>query len=138
MDHTILVVDDEVDIRELVVYILEDAGFTVLEARTGAEALGILASQHIDLLILDIMLPDMRGWDIARELDTNITDSPVPVVVFTVRSPGQDEDELACLQPGCFIQKPFERLELLQAVDALLHTDIMRREALSAIPITSP
>lgn len=118
MDRSILVVDDEVDIRELVVLILRDAGFMVAEAQSGMEALALLATRRFDLLILDIMLPDMRGWEICWQLAA--THAELPVIVFTVRSPMQDEAEMACMKPDRFIHKPFDRQDLLDAVSDLL------------------
>lgn len=71
--QTLLIVDDEADIREILAFNLEQAGFTCLQATNGQQALTILAEQNVDLILLDVMMPGMSGFEVARQ----ITDTPI-------------------------------------------------------------
>ena len=114
----ILVVDDEARMRKLVSDFLTKSGYTVLEAGDGSEALDIFFEQKdIALVILDVMMPKMDGWQTCREIRQY---SKVPIIMLTARS--DEKDELQGFQLGVdeFISKPFSPKILVARVEAIL------------------
>lgn len=113
----ILVVDDEGGIIRLISMYLEREGFRALPARTGAEALEIVANNAPSLVILDIMLPDIDGWEVCREIRRT---SDVPIIMLTARE--SDEDKIVGLEMGAddYVTKPFVPRELVARVKAIL------------------
>ena len=114
----ILVVDDESRMRKLVRDFLERAGFQVLEAGDGMEALDLFyEDQGISLIILDVMMPKMDGWEVCREIRK---ESKVPIIMLTAR--GEERDELNGFELGVdeYISKPFSPKSLVARVNALL------------------
>lgn len=114
----ILVVDDESRMRKLVRDFLERAGFQVLEAGDGMEALDVFFdNQDIGLIILDVMMPKMDGWEVCREIRK---ESTVPIIMLTAR--GEERDELNGFELGVdeYISKPFSPKILVARVNALL------------------
>jgi two-component system OmpR family response regulator len=116
---TILVVDDDPHIRELVGVFLREEGFSVLEAADGREALALLETTRADLVILDIMMPNMDGWQLCREL-RELYDTPM--LMLTAK--GETSQKIKGFQLGTddYLVKPFEPLELVARVKALLRT----------------
>jgi DNA-binding response OmpR family regulator len=112
---TVLVVEDERDIREVLRRFLERAGHAVLTAATGAEGLRLIDTCHVDLLLLDLGLPDIDGTDILREVVGTL-----PVIVLTARS--DTRDRIAGLQEGAddYVVKPFSPTEVVLRVRAVL------------------
>ena len=117
MAATVLLVEDERKLRELVRSYLERAGFTVLSAGSGAEAITVAASAAPDLVILDLGLPDVPGETVAREVRAA---GPVPIVMLTART--AEEDRIAGLELGAddYVTKPFSPRELVLRVQAIL------------------
>jgi two-component system, OmpR family, response regulator len=113
----ILIVDDDAHIRELVKVFLHNEGFDVIEAGDGLEALKKLESARADLVILDIMMPNMDGWELCRQL-REATD--IPLLMLTAR--GETSQKIKGFQLGTddYLVKPFEPLELVMRVKALL------------------
>lgn len=117
-DNTILVVDDEQRMRKLVRDFLVKYDFTVLEAANGEEAVDVfLANKDIVLVILDVMMPKMDGWQTCREIRQY---SKVPIIMLTAR--GDERDELRGFELGVdeYIAKPFSPKILVARVQALL------------------
>ena len=125
---TILVVDDERKIRDLVRSYLEREGYSVLVADTGQRALETVERAHPDLLVLDLMLPDLTGEEIARNVRSH---SDLPIIMLTAKA-GED-DRVAGLRLGAddYLVKPFSPRELVARVDAVL-----RRAGGGATPAT--
>ena len=114
----ILVVDDESRMRKLVRDFLEREGYAVLEAGDGMEAMDIFYEEKdIALIILDVMMPKMDGWQVCREIRVN---SKVPIIMLTAR--GDERDELQGFQLGVdeYISKPFSPKILVARVEAIL------------------
>ena len=113
----ILVVDDESRMRKLVKDFLQREGYSVLEAGDGMEAMDIFYEQKIDLVILDVMMPRMDGWQTCREIRR---DSTVPIIMLTARS--EERDELQGFELGVdeYISKPFSPKILVARVEAIL------------------
>jgi DNA-binding response OmpR family regulator len=114
---TILVVDDEISIQELVKLYLEKEGFSVEPAGSGKEALQLLDVVKPSLVVLDIMLPDMSGFDVCRELRQR---ADVPVLMLTARK--DDIDKILGLEMGAddYLTKPFNPRELVARIRAVL------------------
>ena len=114
---TILVVDDEISIQELVRLYLENEGFRVESAGSGKEALERIDVVKPSLVVLDIMLPDMNGLDVCRELRQR---ADVPVLMLTARK--DDIDKILGLEMGAddYLTKPFNPRELVARIRAVL------------------
>src|ERR1035437_5323428 len=114
---TVLVVEDEYKRRELVRSYLERAGLVVLSTGSGAEALHFAQHSPIDLVVLDLGLPDVPGEEVARELRAA---SDVPIVMLTAKS--EEQDRIAGLELGAddYMTKPFSPRELVLRVQAVL------------------
>jgi DNA-binding response OmpR family regulator len=117
MAATILLVEDERKLRDLVRSYLERAGFTVLSTSSGAEALSLTASAVPDLLVLDLGLPDVSGETVAREIRAN---GKIPILMLTAKS--SEEDRVKGLELGAddYVTKPFSPRELVLRVQAIL------------------
>jgi len=113
----ILVVDDDPHIRELVRVFLGRDGFEVIEASDGVEALLKLDSLKADLAVIDVMMPNMDGWELCRELRATFD---IPILMLTAKA--ETVDKLKGFQAGTddYLIKPFEPLELVARVNALL------------------
>jgi DNA-binding response OmpR family regulator len=117
MAATVLLVEDERKLRDLVRSYLERAGFTVLSTESGAEALTLAASASPDLVVLDLGLPDVAGETVARELRAA---GPIPILILTAKS--AEEDRIRGLELGAddYVTKPFSPRELVLRVQAIL------------------
>ncbi|MFC9774339.1 response regulator transcription factor [Paenibacillus chitinolyticus] len=115
---TILVADDDANIRELVCLFLRNDGFSTAEAADGKEALAVYTSTHIDLVVLDIMMPIMDGWTLCKELRRANPD--LPLLMLTAR--GETWEKVKGFELGTddYLTKPFDPLELTVRVKALL------------------
>jgi DNA-binding response OmpR family regulator len=123
----ILLVEDDHRLAEMVAEYLGEAGFRVSRAASGAAGLEKLAREPYDALVLDLMLPDMDGLDLCRQLRTR---SDIPVLMLTAR--GDSADRVVGLEIGAddYLPKPFQPRELLARLRAIL-----RRRGASAAPI---
>lgn len=113
----ILVVDDDPNIRELVRVFLQNEGFTVYEAADGMDALTQLESLKADLTILDVMMPNMDGWELCRELRASFD---MPLLMLTAKGETTQKVKGFDLGADDYLVKPFEPLELVARVKALL------------------
>lgn len=115
----VLVVDDEPDTLELVKLVLESGGFETLLAASGTQALEQIERTRPDLVLLDIMMPDMDGWDVFRKIKEK--DPKIPVAILTAKA--QNIDRLLglhVLKADDYITKPFGKNELINKVRKLL------------------
>lgn len=117
MSELILIVDDEVSIRELIRFNLEKEGFYTVSAGDGPEALEIFRSKRPDLVLLDIMLPTMDGWEVCKILRR---ESNVPIIMLTAK--GDESERISGLEMGAddYITKPFSPKELIARIRAVL------------------
>ncbi|MGG1637748.1 response regulator transcription factor [Paenibacillus sp. NRS-1760] len=114
----ILIADDDAHIRELMSLFLKNEGFEILEAKDGAEAQGIWENNQIDMVILDIMMPHVDGWELCREIRR--IDSNIPLLMVTAK--GESVQKVKGFQLGTddYLTKPFDPMELVMRVKALL------------------
>jgi two-component system phosphate regulon response regulator PhoB len=117
---TILVVEDEPDIRALVVHHLRREGFACRTAATGAEALREVRASLPDLVLLDVMLPEVDGLEVCRRLRADARTAAVPVIMLTARA--DEVDRVVGLELGAddYVAKPFSPKELVARVRAVL------------------
>ncbi len=120
MSKKILVVDDEENIVELVKFNLEQEGYQVTSAYTGKKALDLIKEDRFDLVILDLMLPEMDGFDICRKIRNKTGINRLPVIMLSAKS--EEVDKVLGLEIGAddYITKPFSPRELLARVKAVL------------------
>ena len=116
MPKKILIVEDEANIRELLRLYLERAGYTVLEAENGVEGIKKWKSDKPDMLLLDVMMPVMDGWEVCREIRA---ESDVPIIMLTAK--GETADRVSGLEMGAddYIVKPLEMPEVIARVRAV-------------------
>ena len=129
LNQKILVVDDEEHIRKIVKFQLEKAGYTVETARDGAEALEIIQKSPPDLILLDLMMPKMDGYEVCKRLKNNYQTSHIPIIMVTAKS--NLEDKLQGFEGGAndYIAKPFAISELLLRVRNVLQWSQLQRQA---------
>ena len=113
--HTILIVDDEKEIRDLIEIYLKNEGYTVLSAATGLEAMQLVAKESIDLIILDVMMPVVNGIDACIKIREKYN---IPIIMLSAKV--EDIDKILGLSVGAddYLAKPFNPLELIARVKA--------------------
>lgn len=117
MQRTILVVEDELILREIIKDYLMNDGYKVIEAADGKEGLNLFQTNEVHLIILDIMLPEMDGWSVCRRIRKN---SDVPIIMLTARV--DEDDALLGFELGAddYVTKPYSPLVLLARAKRLL------------------
>jgi len=118
----ILVVDDNQDVRELIVHILKNAGFEVSEASDGEKALQILSAISFDLVLLDVMMPGISGLEVLQKIrtGTNKKIRDIPVMMLTAKSSINDVDQALAIGANSYVVKPFRSNSIKEKVQALL------------------
>lgn len=115
----ILLVDDEEDILDFLELILEEQGYSVVKANSGREALAAAQMHRPELILLDIMMPEMDGWEVLKLLKADEEVSDIPVAMLTART--EMKDKIQGLQEGAvdYICKPFATKELLEKLQII-------------------
>jgi DNA-binding response OmpR family regulator len=118
----VMIVDDEVHIVELVKVVLEDTNYEILEAYDGQEALDKIIAEKPDLVLLDIMIPRLDGYEVCMRLKADDTTKSIPIVMLTAK--GQEVDKVKGYQSGAdsYMTKPFSPLRLLTELEERLST----------------
>ena len=118
--HTILVVDDETSIREMLVISLESAGYNVLQAENAKTAHSLVLDKHPDLILLDWMMPVTTGLELLRRLKRDEMTDHIPVIMLTAKA--EESSKISGLDSGAddYIAKPFSPRELLSRIKAIL------------------
>ena len=130
MRNKILVVDDDLNICELLKLYLENEGYTVFTANDGQAAVDTFAAKTPDLVLLDIMLPKMDGWQVCREIRKN---SSAPIIMLTAK--GETFDKVLGLELGAddYVTKPFDAKEVMARIKAVLRRTKGEGEAAGAV-----
>lgn len=117
MKHKLLLVEDEALVREIVTDYFENEQWTIYEAETGVLALDLFERHSIDLVILDIMLPELDGWTVCKQIRKS---SDVPIIMLTAK--GEDDDKVLGYELGAddYVTKPFSPRVLVAQAKALL------------------
>jgi len=116
----ILIADDDPDIRDLVAFKLEQAGFDVVAVEDGLSALSATRSDPPDLVVLDVMMPGMSGIDVCRELRASEATATLPIILLTARAQEGDVEVGFGAGADDYIVKPFSPRELVSRVEAVL------------------
>lgn len=129
---TILIVEDEEDLRQVLTFNLESAGHRVLAAERGADGLRMAREEKPDLMLLDVMLPDVTGLDVCRQIKAEPATARICVVMLTAR--GEEIDRVVGFELGAddYVTKPFSVRELTLRINAIL-----RRNVTAAVEETS-
>ena len=116
----ILVVDDEAAQREVVIYNLEAAGFEVISADNGEDALLMAYEEHPNLIVLDWMMPKLSGLEVCRELRSKKETKEIPIILLSARS--EDLDKVRGLEMGAddYVSKPYSVVELMARINTQL------------------
>lgn len=117
---TILVADDEEDLRELVTYRLTRSGYRVIGAGDGQEAFDLAAERTPDLMVLDVMMPKLDGYELTRRVRADASLRSIPVILLTARSQDSDVDRGFEVGADDYLRKPFNPDELVDRVRAVL------------------
>ena len=120
MAEKVLIVDDDVQTLRLVGLMLERQGYRILAANSGAQAIHMARLEHPDVIVLDVMMPDFDGYEVSRRLRKDPDTTDIPILMFTART--QVEDKVTGYEAGAddYLTKPFEGMELVMRVRALL------------------
>jgi two-component system phosphate regulon response regulator PhoB len=120
MPSHVLVVEDERDLQKVLTYNLRQAGFDVVSAMNGETALRAAREERFDLVILDLMLPDIPGTEVCRRLKQHAETAPIPVMMLTAK--GEEVDRVVGFELGAddYVVKPFSVRELVLRVRAIL------------------
>lgn len=126
MTHKVLVVDDDPEIRDVVHIFLRNEGFTIFEAEDGLQALQILNREGIDLIILDVMMPNLDGIKACFKIRET---SNIPIIMLSAKA--EDIDKITGLTTGAddYVSKPFNPLELIARVKAQLRRQKLAEES---------
>ena len=126
--HKILVVDDEADVLLLCRVNLEFEGYEVVEAGDGEAAMRKVAAERPDVILLDVMMPKMDGWQVLAALKADPETADIPVVMLTAKV--QDQDQIRGWSGGAadYITKPFSPLALSQVLENMLNNDPEEKE----------
>ncbi|MEU7474446.1 response regulator [Lentzea sp. NPDC042327] len=117
---TVLVADDDADVRDVVVFKLEQSGYDVLVAEDGATALTLARDALPDIAVLDVMMPRMTGLDVCRELRAAEATAGIPVILLTARARESDVEGGFDWGADDYLTKPFSPRELASRVRAVL------------------
>jgi two-component system alkaline phosphatase synthesis response regulator PhoP len=120
MKEMILIVEDEKDIAKVLDYNLKKEGFRTLSAYDGEKAIGMAVKEHPDLVILDLMLPEIDGLEVCRTLKSERKTASIPIIILTAKT--QETDKIVGLELGAddYVTKPFSPRELIARVRAVL------------------
>ena len=118
--RAILIVDDEEDVLDLLQLVFETSGFEVRRAATGKAAVSAAYEQPPDVVLLDVMMPEMDGWQVLRTLKADERTRHIPVVMLSARA--ERRDKMIGLQEGAegYIAKPFSPAEVVREVQSFL------------------
>jgi DNA-binding response OmpR family regulator len=132
MPAKILIVDDDPDMVDLLQFALTEAGYSTCTASTGTEALAVAQRSSPDLVVLDLLLPEMNGFNVCENLRRNPATASVPIIMITVL-PGQFP-RLVGVEAGvnAYVSKPFQTQELVSCVNGFLH-----RSGRASIPVNA-
>ncbi|HVF20468.1 MAG TPA: response regulator [Mycobacteriales bacterium] len=118
---TVLVVDDDKSVRDLIAVILECEGYQVLTAASGAEAIRKAAELHPDLVTLDVMMPDMDGWEVGRQLAENPETASIRRLVVSAKPMAELEASAGRMFAHAVLTKPFDFAAFVGAIESVMN-----------------
>ena len=120
MSHRILAVDDSITVRKMIEFALKSRGYTVLAANDGLEAVKLLELNTVDLIVLDINMPNLDGLSFLKLVRERADWKALPILMLTTEGQEADRDRAMELGASAYMVKPFRPTELLSQVGALL------------------
>ena len=136
----IMVVDDDPDTVTILARYLQREGFATLEALSGPQCLKLVAEHHVDVILLDLMMPEMDGFEVIRALKSNPATAEIPIIMITARDDIESRAEGMRVGVSDFLAKPVFRKQLANRIKAQLDTIATARsidDALSRIEVPS-
>jgi len=130
----ILLVDDEEEILDFLERIL-NTRYTILRAENGKDALKLLETEAVQLIVSDVMMPEMDGFELCRQIKSNIENSHIPVILLTAKNTIQAKVQGLELGADAYIEKPFSKEHLLAQIASLLNNRNMMREYFASSPL---
>lgn len=128
----VLVLEDKAEIRQFIVINLKRAGFHVIEANTGEDALEILNNEEVDIAVLDVMLPGIDGFEVCKKIREK--DETMGIIMLTAKTQEMDKINGLVLGADDYVVKPFSPSELVARIDALCRRiDMIKRKAKNEI-----
>jgi diguanylate cyclase (GGDEF)-like protein len=130
---TILIVEDEYHLREILNFQLEVAGFTVIHAEDGPQGIQLATEHHPDLVLLDVMMPGFDGYEVCRRLRSSFATRDIPIIMLTAKT--AEDDKVTGLENGAndYVTKPWQQRELMLRIRNVLEWSRQQR---SASPLT--
>ncbi|HEY3308315.1 MAG TPA: response regulator [Desulfuromonadaceae bacterium] len=119
--HHILIVEDEESLLKLETILLQVKGYDVTGAATGHAALAKLEQKNFDLVLLDIMLPDIDGFEICSRIKQEPHTSNIPIVMLTAKKNPEDQARGAACGASAYLTKPFKSALIIEVIDGLLN-----------------
>ncbi len=116
----VLIADDDDDILQLLAFRLERAGYEIVQARNGKQALSLALELLPALAVLDVMMPELDGYEVTRELRTNEATSSMPIILLTARAQTQDAARGLAVGADDYVKKPFDARDLRERIERLL------------------
>ena len=126
--HLVLVADDDEDILQLLSFRLERAGYEIVQARNGDEALRLALELRPSLAILDVMMPGLTGFDVTRELRRREETRTMPIILLTAKAQATDVSQGMAAGADEYVKKPFDARDLKERVDRLLRPRLVSAE----------
>lgn len=120
MPKTILVVEDEIDILKIIAFRLKKSGYKIISATGGKEALAILKETRPDLIVLDLVMPVIDGYEICKRVRENSALKNIPILILTASATTNMDEKVKAARANGYVLKPFEPKELLDKVKKLL------------------
>ena len=119
-NEKILIVDDQPEIIDLIKFILKKQDFKTVSASNGKDGLSMALSESPDLILLDISMPDMSGYEVCEKLKSNSQTAKIPIIMLTARDMGEDFEKALEKKADWYITKPFDPKHLLKRITYLL------------------
>ncbi len=118
--HTVLLVDDSATNNLLLQVVFDQNGFNVETASSGKDAIKILAKKHIDVVLLDLMMPQMSGFEVLTAIKGNPETAKIPVLIVSADSERDDADKALAMGAEYFFEKPLQLNEIVEKVKSIL------------------
>lgn len=119
--NKVLIVDDEKALRVLIAGTLEIGDYNILEADNGIDALEIVKQEKPDLIILDVMMPGMSGYEVCKQIKTNPDLANIKILILTAKGQQSDKEAAKEARADYYLAKPFSPMELLSLVEEILN-----------------
>ncbi|HAV93195.1 TPA: hypothetical protein DCW38_08480 [candidate division WOR-3 bacterium] len=120
---TLLIVDDDIFLVDIMAFTLKQSGFEIIKAHNGQEAIDIINKEHIDLVLTDIMMPVMDGFELAENLRKNETTKNIPIIFLTAKSNVEDKNKGFNIGINDYVVKPFNLKDLVSRINKALSVE---------------